>query len=82
MKTYFVNEARIIYGKEIVIYNVHLLAHITDDALKHKNLVKCSAFIFENYLGKLKSMLSHGNKPLQQLICRIEERSNISSDII
>ena len=76
---YVVNEARNIYGKVIVIYNFHLLTHIADDALKHKNMYNCFAFIFENSLGKLKSMLSHGNKPLQQLICRLEERSNISS---
>lgn len=74
--SFFVNECIQLYGENFVIYNVHNLIHLPEDALKLGNLDSFSAFSFESYLNYLKQMLKKGNKPLQQLHKRIEERVN------
>ena len=77
--TYFVTECEMLYGDEISIYNFHMLTHIADYSLIHGSLDLCSAFKFENYLGNIKKMTATGNKPLQQIIARLEERTNIKT---
>ncbi|XP_076621593.1 uncharacterized protein LOC143341998 [Colletes latitarsis] len=70
----FVNDSSILYGREYSIYNVHNLVHITDDVQNLKySLEELSCFPFENYLGKLISMLRRWNKPLAQVIRRLSE---------
>ena len=61
----FVAECTELYGKSFNIYNIHSAIHIADDAIRFTTLDKCSAFRFENYLGKLKRMLRKGNKVVE-----------------
>lgn len=63
-----------IYGERHVVYNVHNLIHLTDDAKVFGSLEKFSAFPFENFLGKLKRQLRKPDKPLEQLVNRIKEQ--------
>ncbi|XP_076660021.1 uncharacterized protein LOC143363293 [Halictus rubicundus] len=70
----FVNDSSVLYGREFSVYNVHNLVHITDDVQNLKySLEELSCFPFENYLGKLISMLRRWNKPLAQTIKRLSE---------
>lgn len=62
---YFVDVFEKIYGSHLVSHNIHGLLHIADDYELYGPLDKCSAFPFENYMKKLKSMLRKPDKPLE-----------------
>lgn len=49
---YFVKKASELNGPEFVVYNVHSMLHIADDAKQFCGLDKCSGFQFENYNQK------------------------------
>ena len=63
-----------LFGNRNVTYNVHNICHIADDVEKFGNLDAFSAFEFESFLGKLKSMLKKPNKCLSQLVNRLNEQ--------
>jgi hypothetical protein len=65
------------YGASSVVYNVHSLLHLCDDARMYGTLDEFSAFVFENYICKIKKKLHHGNLPLQQVSNRIHEMISI-----
>lgn len=69
----FVNHAEKIYGPKFVIYNVHILCHLTNDAEIYGSLDNCSCFPFENYLGSLKKLIKSSQKPLEQVCRRLHE---------
>ena len=48
----FVKNYSAIHGQWHVVYNVHNLLHIADDAQKFGHLDSCSAFPFENFMQK------------------------------
>ena len=64
---FFVANAKEIYGAQFLVYNMHSLLHLHDQAKLYGNLEYCSAFEFENYMQVIKGMLRHGNNPLAQL---------------
>ena len=51
----FVNDAQVLYGNKILVYNVHCLIHVNDDVKNVSCSEDFSAFIFENKLGQLKN---------------------------
>lgn len=63
-----------LYGSDMVVYNVHNVIHLADDARKFGSLDKVSAFCFENFLGKLVKLIRKPNQPFQQLVRRLLER--------
>ncbi len=70
---YFVECFAKVYGKEHMVYNVHSLLHLIDDARKYGALDNCSAFKFESYLGKLKKLVRNSRAPCAQLVKRVLE---------
>lgn len=72
---YFVESARQIYGAHFLVYNVHMMLHVADDALRFGSLDKCSGFPFENYLHKMKRLVRSGKNPLVQLVNRLNEHT-------
>ncbi|KYM98121.1 hypothetical protein ALC62_11183, partial [Cyphomyrmex costatus] len=70
----FVNHAEQIYGPKFLVYNVHILCHLTNDAEIYGSLDNCSCFPFENNLGSLKKLIKSSRKPLEQVCRRIHER--------
>lgn len=69
----FVSGMGSLYGRTSLVYNVHSLLHIHDDALNFGNLDNVSAFSFENFMQFLKKIV-HGQKlHLEQLVNRISE---------
>lgn len=73
----FVEMGSEIYGQQFVIFNVHGLLHLSDDALNFGNLENVSAFPFENYLYKLKRLVRGKRLQLEQIVRRIYEMKNI-----
>lgn len=69
----FVSDSRAIYGDKFVVYNVHSLVHLYDSAKRYRSLENCSAYSFENYLHKLKTLIRSPRKPLVQAVRRLHE---------
>jgi len=70
----FVQHVKIVYGEEMVAYNMHGLIHLANEVASHGNLDTISAFPFENHLFQLKRMLRKAQSTLKQLVHRIMER--------
>jgi hypothetical protein len=60
----FVTDAEILYGREIMVYNMHCLIHLAADVKKLGCLDDFSAFPFENKLGQLKKLVRKPSQPL------------------
>lgn len=71
----FVQDFATLYGDNMIVYNVHNLIHLANDASKFGPLDNFSAFVFESFLGKLKRLVRKPNYPLQQVIRRLSESS-------
>lgn len=74
---YFVSCFGNLYGQENITYNIHNLVHLASDSRHFGVLDNFSTFKFENYLGKLKSLIRSGNRPLEQVYNRIREVEQI-----
>ena len=70
----FVKNFSGIYGEDMLIYNVHCLTHLAEDAKKYGALDNISAFPYENFLGKIKKMVRKPQNPLSQIVRRIGEK--------
>lgn len=71
----FVKQFAELYGANMVVFNVHNVIHLADDARKYGSLDNVSAFCFENFLGKMVKLVRKPNKPLEQLIRRMLEQN-------
>ncbi|KAJ8909796.1 hypothetical protein NQ315_015316 [Exocentrus adspersus] len=65
----FVKHCVDIYGTSFLIYNVHMLLHLSRDVDIYGSLDNFSAFSFENYLGFLKGLVKSTINPLQENPC-------------
>jgi hypothetical protein len=74
----FVTQVAEIYGPQYVTYNFHLITHICDDVLRHGSLDSFSAFKFESYIGKMKTLVKSANNPIAQIHNRLSEMSKFS----
>lgn len=70
----FVKQCEEYYGIEFMSYNVHNLIHLTDDVERNGPLDSFSLFDFENMLQEIKGVLRKHERPLEQIIRRLEER--------
>ena len=69
----FVKHFSEIYGSNMVVYNVHNVIHVADDALIHGSLENISSFPFENFMGNILKLVKKPSQPLQQVIRRLSE---------
>lgn len=74
----FITHSISLYGLEFLVYNVHVLCHLSEEAQLFGPLNQISAFPFENFLGEIKGLINSPNKPLEQLFRRISEANNVS----
>ena len=71
----FVTHFYQIYGRDMAVYNVHGLVHLSGEAQQYGSLDNISSFPFENYLHKLKKMIRKPKFPLSQVIRRLSEET-------
>jgi hypothetical protein len=76
----FVQQVEQLYGVEFLVYNVHSLIHIPDDAKLYGKLDNISAFPFENKLQQVKRLVKSARLPQQQVIRRIIEQQDYKSN--
>lgn len=82
---YFLDSFMNIYSESFITHNFHGLIHLVDDAdyfsskINELTLDVISAFPFENYLQKIKSMVRGKNKPLEQIGKRMTEIFSLAS---
>lgn len=77
----FIKHCENIYGSEFLIYDIHILCHLSDDVEKYGPLDNFSAFPFENYLKTLKNLIRSPHKPLQQIFRRLKEISVSNNNV-
>lgn len=82
MLKYFVKTFIILYGKQHVSHNVHNLLHICDNVANFGILNHLSAFPLENYMQTFKKFIRKIEKPLQQIISRLNERQLLNETSI
>ena len=70
----FVKNFSELFGSQFVVYNVHNLVHLADDAETYGALDSISCFPFENYLNQLKKCVRRPNAPTVQIMRRIAEK--------
>lgn len=61
-------------SKGLLVYNMHCLVHLENEARRFEALDNSSSFLFENYLHRIKRCIKSGNKPLQLLHRRSFEK--------
>jgi len=74
----FVEKCKSIYGLEYLVYNVHNLIHLTDDAILFGSLDNISCFKYENNMQVIKKLVHSGNFQLNQVAKRIIERECVN----
>ena len=73
----FVKDAKLLYGKSFISYNVHNMIHLHEDYSLYGNLESVSCFPFESYLGsEIKGSIRGGYKPLQQISAYISKKNS------
>ena len=70
----FVANAAKIYGKQILVYNMHNILHIVDDVKMHGRLDNVSCFPYENALGQLKRLVKKPQHPIAQIVRCLHEQ--------
>ena len=70
---YFVEEAKLIYEQGILVYNVHGLLHLVEDARLFGSLDNHSAFLYESYMQTIKRSVRSGKNVLAQIVRRTQE---------
>lgn len=70
----FVKDFALLYGKDMLVYNIHSLTHLANDVRAFGPLTSFSSFPFENYLKSLKRLVRKPSCPLQQVIRRLIEK--------
>ena len=70
---YFVSAGKTLYGEGFLVYNVHSLLHLADDAQQYGCSENAAGFPFENHLQKIKKMVRSGRRPLVQTVKHLQE---------
>ncbi|KAJ8666733.1 hypothetical protein QAD02_023985 [Eretmocerus hayati] len=71
----YVATMRTLHGDFHIVYNVHNLLHLAEEALRHGTLESFSAYKYENFLGMIRKLIRQGNHVLAQIMNRLNEKT-------
>jgi hypothetical protein len=74
-----VENMKVLYGMGMMVYNVHGLVHLADDARVFGALDNLAAFPYENKLKSIKRLVRKPSFVLQQISRRLREKQRVSS---
>jgi len=78
----FVDYSARVLGRTFVSYNVHSLLHLCSEVRIHGNADKfLSAYTFEDHHRTVKRLIRSQNKPLQQVVRRLQEREGNEKEL-
>lgn len=66
-----------LYSRDQLVYNLHSLIHLADDAKHYGALDNCSSFKYKSYLGQLKKLVPNAQSSCSQIAKRIFENADI-----
>lgn len=78
---YYVDCMKNFYGEQHIVYNVHNLIHLPDDVLRFGSLDGFSVIDFENHLQVIKKLVRKGSYVLTQIMNRINEKSQLKTNV-
>ena len=67
----FVDNVPEFYSKTYLVYNVHNLIHISEDARRYGNLSRVSCFHYANYMQQMKKFVRGNKHFVQQVVHRV-----------
>ena len=67
------------YGVTSLVYNLHGLTHLADDAKLYGSLGNISSFPFENFIKDLQKLVRKPSFMLSQVIRRLSEKKTVKS---
>ena len=70
---YSVESLVILCDKSHLVYNVHSLIHLTEDARRFGVWDNVSSFKYENYLGQLNKLVRRPQSPCTQIVKHLHE---------
>lgn len=73
----FVTQVEYLYSQSMLVYNIHILSHISTYVRSHGPLDGWSAFKFESFLHRVKARLRSPKLVLEQLCNRIDELNSL-----
>ena len=71
----------IMFGKQYIVYNIHSVIHIADDAARYGALDNISCFPFESYLNRVKRMVRKPSHACSQIYRRVVEIDSSEAQI-
>lgn len=77
---HFVDSFGTLYGRNQLVYNVHSLIHLPEDAKRYGVLDAVSSFKYESYLGRLKKLVRRPQFPCKQIVRRVFEHHDCRSE--
>lgn len=77
----FVSYSYEVLGASFVVYNIHHLTHLFSDIILHGDPNSFSCYKYENELGQIKGYLLAPGRTLQQIMCRMIEKSLSASAV-
>lgn len=70
----FIQQCKVIWGSQFIVYNVHSLTHLSQDLSEHGVLDNFSCFWAENFIRFVKTKARGSRFILEQVIKRVTER--------
>ena len=74
----FARNCRLIFGETFLVYNLHAILHLSEDAKRFGPLTGVSSFPFESFNASFRKFIRARKHPVQEYMNRFYEKCNVS----